>query len=155
MATPKPRPTRMKVLEGNPGRRPLSQNEPSPSVMDGVPKPPSHLNKAAKKEWRSIAAKLHRLGLLTEVDITALALYCQSYARWVEAEEKLLLTGLVIKTINGNVINSPYVNIASASMRDCHKFLIEFGMTPSSRTKVSAATQGKKSKFIGLISGVG
>lgn len=155
MATPKPKPTRMKILEGNPGRRPLPKNEVSPKVTEKIPRPPSHLSRAAKKEWKSISEKLNNLGLLTELDVTALALYCQAYSRWVEAEEKLALTGLVVRTTNGNIINSPYVNIASASMKECHKFLVEFGMTPSSRTKVSAVSKTKKSKFTGLISGIG
>lgn len=151
MAAPKPRPTRIKELEGNPGRRPLPKNEPRPQIPDEIPRAPSHLTREAKKEWKSMSLKLHTLGLLTDIDESALALYCQAYGRWVDAEEKLKKTGTVIKTTNGNIVQSPYLGIANTAMRDCHKYLIEFGMTPSSRTKVAVTNKKSESKFSGLI----
>jgi P27 family predicted phage terminase small subunit len=151
MANLKRKPTRVKELEGNPGRRPLPKDEPQPNITEKIPRPPRHLSNPAKKEWKSMAAKLHRLGLLTEIDTAVLALYCQAYGRWIEAEEKLEKTGLVIKTTNGNIVHSPYASIARTSMLDCHKYAVEFGMTPSARAKVSVSTPEKKSKFAGLV----
>jgi P27 family predicted phage terminase small subunit len=147
----KRKPTRIKELEGNPGRRPLPKDEPQPNITEKIPRPPKHLLKLAKKEWHQMAAKLHRLGLLTEIDTAVLALYCQAYGRWIEAEEELEKTGLVIVTTNGNLVHSPYASIARAAMQDCHKYAVEFGMTPSARTKVSVSTPEKKSKFTGLL----
>ena len=151
MACPKPKPTRMKELEGNPSKKALPKNEPKPKITDTIPAPPSHLNRPAKVEWKKQAAKLHRLGLLTEIDVTMLALYCQAYGRWVEAEKDVAKHGAVITTTNGNVIQSPYVNVANCAMRDCHKYATEFGMSPSSRTKVAVQQTESKSKFAGLI----
>lgn len=151
MASPHPKPTRLKILEGNPGKRPLPENEPMPDVPDKVPNAPRHLSKEAKKEWANMSKKLHRLGLLTNIDTTALALYCQAYGRWVEAELNIQLLGATITTINGNIIQSPHVGMANMAMRDCHKFLSDFGMTPSSRAKVTSAKKAEKSKFSGLI----
>lgn len=153
MPSPRPKPTRLKLLEGNPGKRPLNENEVDPDVESCIPDPPDQLSDIAKKEWLNMGEKLHRLGLLTEIDYTAFSFYCQAYARWIEAEGEIKKTGLVIKTTNGNFINSPYVGIANTSMRDCHRYLIEFGMTPSSRTKVEVKGVSKKSKFDGLIGG--
>jgi P27 family predicted phage terminase small subunit len=153
MPTPKPRPTKMKLLEGNPGRRPLPEGEPMPAVAFNVPDPPSHLTISAKLEWVNISDKLHRIGLLTEIDCAALALYCQAYGRWVDAEAAMIQGGMVVVTSNGNPIHNPYLGIANTAMRDCHTYLTEFGMTPSSRSKVTAAEPEKKSKFYGLIQG--
>ena len=50
---------------------------------------PEHLSPAAQAEWRRLAQSLQQDGLLTQVDRAALAAYCQSYGRWVEAEQKL------------------------------------------------------------------
>ena len=61
MAGRKPKPTEMKRAQGNPGRRPLNNNEPKPT---GIPQCPSHLNEVAKREWRRIAPELIALGLL-------------------------------------------------------------------------------------------
>ena len=151
MASPKPKPTQIRKIEGNPSRRPLPDNEPAPIIDAVIPRAPKHLSPLARKEWNIMTKRLHRLGLLTEIDYPALAMYCQNYGRWVEAEEKIKVTGYVIKTKNGNIINSPMVSIANRSMELAHKFLTEFGMTPSSRTKVTVAGVGKKSKFAGLI----
>jgi P27 family predicted phage terminase small subunit len=126
-----------------------------PDMPERAPSPPKHLTKSAKSKWRSISKKLHRLGILTEVDVPALALCCQAYGRWVDAEKQLGKTGMVIKTTNGNLVNSPYLNIANTAMRDCYNYLREFGMTPSSRTKVTAVDRQPKSKFAGLIAGNG
>ena len=153
MATPKPKPTQMKIIEGNPSRRPLPKNEPEPDVSVKVPKPPKYLSKTAKKEWKVIAERLHRLGLLTEIDLSALAIYCQAYGRSVDAENELQKSTMIITTDKGNDIQNPLIGIINRSAEIAHKFLTEFGMTPSSRTKVSAAKAEKKSKFYGLISG--
>lgn len=81
--------------------------------------------------------KLAAWGLLTEIDGAALALYCQAWARWVEAEAQLLKFGTVIKSPNGFPIQSPYLPIANKAMEQMTKLLVEFGMSPSSRSRVA------------------
>jgi hypothetical protein len=46
-----PKPTALKVLSGNPGKRALNKNEPKPG---GVPTCPSSLDATAKREWPSL-----------------------------------------------------------------------------------------------------
>ena len=89
MAIPgaKPKPTALKLLEGNPGKRPTNKNEPRPKVF--VPKPPAHLTDAALLEWKRVSEQLAMLGILTTLDRAVLAGYCQAYGRWSEAEQKL------------------------------------------------------------------
>lgn len=139
----KRKPRALNELEGNPGKRPLNQNEPMP--QNSLPSCPRHLNTLARKEWHRMAPLLHQLGLLTEIDRAALAGYCQAYGRWVEAERKLKeLAALSVdkiaylyKTTNGNLIITPLLTIANKSMEQMHKFLIEFGMTPAARTRIN------------------
>ena len=69
----KPTPTAIKELEGNPGKRPLNQNEPKPKKT--APSCPKWLDKEAKKEWRRLAAKMEQMGVLSEVDMAAFAGY--------------------------------------------------------------------------------
>src|SRR5262245_15675518 len=47
-----PMPTRLKILRGNPGRRPLNDAEPKPEA--GIPKCPSWLSRKEKAEWKDI-----------------------------------------------------------------------------------------------------
>lgn len=137
-------PTKFHVLNGTdrPCRR--NDNEPVPDEYSDIPKPPAHLSKTAKKEWKRMSKILHSSGLLTQLDFSQFAIYCQAWGRWVDAEKKISETNMVVKTANGNPINNPYMNIANTAMRDCHKFLSEFGMTPSSRTKIKVENQNKK-----------
>lgn len=78
------------------------------------------------------------LGMMTQIDRSGLAAYCQAYARWVEAEESLAKRGTIVKTKAGNVIQNPYLAVANKAMDNMRKFLIEFGMTPASRSRVVA-----------------
>lgn len=80
----KPKPTALKILEGNPGKRPLNENEPIPPK--GNIKCPTWLLPEAKKEWKRLAPSLEAMGVLTMADLTAFEGYCQAYARWKEAE---------------------------------------------------------------------
>ena len=125
----------MKILEGNPGRRPLNKKEPKPT---GMPTCPRHLSKEAKAEWRRIAKELKTIGLLTTVDRAALAAYCQHWAHWVEAEQKLQEDGisLVYRSPGGMYRKNPWLQVADEAMKGMLSFLGEFGMTPSSRTRI-------------------
>jgi P27 family predicted phage terminase small subunit len=132
---PKPTPTALKILRGNPGHRRINPNEPKPK--GGPMAPPSWLDGVGLTEWERVSPMLERLGLLTEIDGQALATYCQTYARWREAEDKIKEFGMVIKGRGGYPIISPFVAVANRAMNQMKAFLIEFGMTPSARSRVS------------------
>ena len=134
MAGRKPQPTAIKMIKGNPGKRPIVKDSIAPNPS--IPKPPTFLDKEAKNEWSRISESLFNLQILSEIDRSALAAYCQTYCRWAKAERKIKKDGMVSVTTNGNVIQSPYVSIANTALTLMHKYLVEFGMTPSSRSKV-------------------
>lgn len=134
----RPKPTALKEIQGNPGKRPLNKNEPKPK---GTPTCPSHLDPEGKKEWRRISKELSAIGLLTSVDRAALAAYCAAYSRWAEAEQKIQQHGLVVKAPSGYPIQNPYVGIANTAMDHLRKFATEFGLTPASRTRLSVEPQ--------------
>jgi len=131
----KPKPTALKVLEGNPGKRPLNMNEPKPEKK--APKCPSWLEPEAKKEWRRMSKQLEELGVLTQVDAAAFAGYCQAYARWKEAEEFLSKHGTIFKTPSGYIQQVPQVSIAQTYLKIMRDFCSEFGLTPSSRSRIA------------------
>ena len=140
-----PKPTQLRVLQGNPGKRPLPKSEPQPRV---VPMPcPRWLLPEAKREWRRVAPELRRLGLATIVDRTALSAYCQAYARWRQAEEILNREGFVFETGTGYLAPRPEVAIAQKSMTLMKGFASEFGFTPASRTRISLPEQKQGDPF--------
>jgi len=132
----KPKPTRLRLLEGNPGKRPIRSEEPDP--VPTVPSCPPHLSEDAKREWERVAPLLEKLGLLSEIDRGALALYCQAWGRWLEAEEALKKYGVMVKSPNGFPMQSPYLALANKAMEQMRAMLTEFGMSPSSRTRAQA-----------------
>ena len=131
----KPKPIALKRLAGNPGKRPLG-DEPQPPVPDSVPYVPRHLNTEAKREWRRIVKVLMDLGLYTEVDRAALAMYCQAWGRWVGAERELIKKGAVLTSDKGNLYQNPWLHVANKAWEQMRKVLAEFGLTPSSRSRL-------------------
>jgi len=140
----KPKPTKLKLIEGNPGKRPLNLNEPKPNP--NIPECPDWLLDDAKEEWKRMSVTLQKLGMLTFIDKAAFMGYCQAYAKWKKAEEFIKQHGFTYKfpkkDKEGNVISIyiapfPEVGIARAALEQVRQFCSEFGLTPSSRTRLS------------------
>ena len=133
----KPKPTALKLLQGNPGKRPLNKNEPKPAVA--IPDCPDHLSDMAKVHWHDVAGKLLAAKILTVIDGDALTMYCETYARWVDANDHIKKFGMVVKAPSGYPCQSPYLSISNKAFEQMKSILVEFGMTPSSRTKIATA----------------
>jgi P27 family predicted phage terminase small subunit len=146
----RPKPSALKALQGNPGKRPINSSEPKPT---GVPTCPDHLSKAAKKEWKRISKELIACGLLTRVDRAGLAAYCAVHARWAESEEQIQKYGLMVKdpsdTGGKRAIPNPFLAIADKALDTMRKYIIEFGLTPASRSRLqlTAAPEAPASEW--------
>lgn len=141
---PAPKPTALRVLEGNPGHRPINKNEPKPPALNV--KCPAWLSPYAKKEWRRIGPALFEMGLLTDADVQAFAAYCQAYANWREATEFIQQHGMVVRLPSGYIQQVPQVSYANQNLTAMKQFAQEFGLTPSSRSRLYAnsADAGKE-----------
>lgn len=138
----KPTPTALRLLRGNPRKRPVNALEPRPAVLDKLD-PPEWLDEGAKVEWRRLAPLLTRLGVLTETDTDALCAYCEAWTTWKQATQKIRQFGMVVKATKSGVelpVISPYVKIAERATAQMRSFLVEFGMTPSSRARLHTAS---------------
>lgn len=137
MAGRRPKPTRIKKLAGNPGKRKLNDREPVPV---GVAACPSHLDAAARREWKRVAPALAEMGVLSSVDQAALAAYCANYSLWVQAAKRLKKSkALTVQTGNGGSIANPLIRIQAQALDQMRKFMIEFGMTPAARSRIVGA----------------
>ena len=87
------------------------------------------------------------MGLLTSIDRTALALYCQAWGRWVEAEEALKQYGVMVKSPSGFPMQSPYLAVATKAMEQMRQLMAEFGMSPSSRTRLHVQPPQEPTEF--------
>lgn len=132
---PAPKPTQLKILAGNPGHQKLNTNEPKPRPI--APKCPSWLDREAKREWRRVAPELEALGLLTLVDMAALAGYCASYALWKKCAEAIAAEGLTFETDRGYVMQRPEVAIGNKALAEVRAWCAQFGLTPSARARMT------------------
>lgn len=135
---PAGKPTALKVLEGNPGKRALNPAEPQPAPLIVIPKPPIYLPTEAKKEWKRIVPQLMSLGLLTDLDVSGLAAYCNAFSTWVDAVRQLKGAAMIVPGARGGLISNPLLKVASDAQSEMKKWLCEFGMTPSARSRVAA-----------------
>lgn len=81
--------------------------------------------------------KLVEYGLMTEIDGAALALHCQAWARWIDAERNLVRYGVMVKSPSGFPMQSPYLAVANKAIEQMRRLLSKFGMSPASRTRIS------------------
>src|SRR4026208_199894 len=95
----RPKPTRLKVLTGNPGKRPLNANEPRPEIV--TPDCPIELGPVARREWDRLGTERARRRILPNLAVVALASSGGAFARWVEATEAIGKYGAVVKSPSG------------------------------------------------------
>ena len=154
----KPIPTALKIARGNPGQRRLPADEPQPAPAFDLTVPAIlEADPGARAEWEQTAPRLQRLGLLTEVDLDALTLYCATFARWKAAERELQQHGVMILAGRSKTrrIVSPYLMISMKAQAQCRALLMEFGLTPVSRSRVHVpkpdTTNAQRDRFFGPI----
>ena len=100
-----PKPTPIKLLEANPGKRRLNPNEPHLKLAK--PRCPEHLDEVAQREWKRVVRILMRMRVLTEADQVMLGIWCQTYSTMIDAQDKLKQAGTLYKTKGGFVQASP------------------------------------------------
>jgi P27 family predicted phage terminase small subunit len=138
MSGPPPTPLHLRVLRGNPGKRPL-RPEPEPPALAACPEPPAFLTGCAAEEWRRAASDLHVTGLLRGIDTMLLAAYCQHAATWRMAVEALARNpALLIKAPDGTARRNPLIKIAADASLAMLRFANEFGMGPAARSRIAA-----------------
>lgn len=108
-------------------------------------KPPSWLDKAARKEWRRIVKTLEGLDVLTNADVDILAQYCDALARYAEASRIVQQQGPVIETERGPQQN-PAVLVVNKYAAIIQKCAIQLGLTPSARASMALRRKGEQPK---------
>jgi len=106
------------------------------------------MSREAAVEWQRVMRHYAASGVITQVDRAGLAAYCELYARIREAERCIHETGLVITDPKTQrQVPNPYVRIADRAYAEMRAYAVEFGMTPSSRSRVSAPAEIQEDEF--------
>jgi P27 family predicted phage terminase small subunit len=137
MAGRKPLPTHLKVVKGTARSHRINTAEPQPGIA--VPDPPAHLDERARAKFTAMAEMLARHGIMTELDAGALARYAVIWCRWIEVEADVKRRGPIVKTEGGNIIQNPFLSVANKCLLQMAQIESEFGLTPSSRSRIRSA----------------
>lgn len=129
----KPKPTGLKLVSGNPGKRPLNKKEPRP--RGNLYDPPDWLTESQRKGWE-YAIECAPYGLLKRVDRSTLVAWVVAEDLHRQAVEKLNSGAMLIKTPNGMPVQSPYLSIVNKQAQIMLKAASEMGFTPASRSRV-------------------
>ncbi len=134
-----PKPTKLKELAGNPGKRPLNADEPQP--VPGAPECPEWLDEYTREEWGRVVATLPP-GLLTQADRGVLTGYCQAWAELRYASDLLAAEGRVFSTDKGYLCPHPAVAMQRSAWAAIKTFSGLLGLDPSSRSRLTVPAQG-------------
>ena len=137
----KPKPSHLKVIAGNPGRRPLNKREPKPS--GDLKAAPDWMTAQQIKIWEE-AIRTAPKGLLKELDESILSVWVIARDMHQEASSEIARSGLMTTTPKtGDSIQSPYVAVVNRQALIMMKAAAEMGFTPSSRSRVAIDDAGE------------
>lgn len=101
-----------------------------------------------------MVVELETLGLVSKFDHAALEAYCANYSRWKRSEETLRREGDIIEFPNGAKGPHPAIRIVNQALSLMRQYLIEFGMSPSSRANVKTPKKEEKKSPFAVIDGL-
>lgn len=139
-------PTKLKVLRGTDQPCRTNPDEPVPSE-EGV-ECPSDLTADEMKVWDRTLPLLQKVRVMTVNDVDALHLYCRHLVKLHDAMDRITKDGAVIECeeTGAPVRKSPWFDVVTQEQKPVLDFMREFGLTPASRTKVSAVGKPKRGK---------
>lgn len=135
-------PTVLRLLQGNPGKRPLNLDEPKYQPVTET-EPPEILNEHGKETWRRMVSMMGKCGVLTQADLETLTVYCQSYGEWYALAAEAKGAAPIIETEYGPKAN-PIFRMLNAAADKLRKLAVEFGLTPCSRTRLKVNGSAEK-----------
>ena len=128
----KAKPEAVKELAGTARPDRVGPDAVTVEPFEKAPKCPPHLKGVAKYMWQRTAAELTTMRVLTQVALRGLEIYCSLYPRWRKAEDYLAKNGYHTSMM----VASPYVKISLDCSVQMKSWMNEFGITPSSRSRV-------------------
>ena len=148
------KPTELKVMTGNPGKRPLVERDLRRYKMEPQPAP-AFLDEFGKEYWDELMEILYGMGILYRSDIKSIIFLCETWSDFRKACITLEREGRIVESTDkaGNLVvkSHPAFQQKSDADRRMRMWLAEFGLTPSSRSRVkddgSKATEDTKESY--------
>ena len=145
------KPTALKLVEGNKGKRAMNKSEPDPEYLSDLTAP-EYLSASAAKVWDEVVPNLRAARLLTKVDVPMLAMGCNAIAQYRVAaarasDEQMIKSKMVQPDDGGDPVAvgehvNPWMIVQSMSFKQAMAVFQQFGMSPAARTRISVNPQG-------------
>jgi len=134
MPGPKPKPTHLKLIRGNPGKRPLNNREPKP--VGDLKDAPANFNDDLRDIW-NYAIEHAPAGLLKKIDSAILEAWCNAQRLHRLASTELRRTGVLIRTPNAEIpVQSPWVAILNKQALIMMRATDHLGFSPATRSRI-------------------
>ena len=147
----KPKPTNLKLLQGNAGKRPLNKADLEVEVLDDVPDCPEWLGEHAKAIWGNVAGWLVGSKILAQSDVHNLEAFCSAYQNYRDASQHIKENGLVITNQSGEMKKNPACTVVAESLRQMNVYGASLGLDPASRTRLSTSSESEENPFANLL----
>lgn len=148
MSGPPKTPSHLRLVRGNPSKRPINKKEPK--LPAGVPPVPKHFTKQGKYWFKRIGEELDAMGVMSSMDAKALELLIEAYTEYRQHCDTLDESGYTYTTESegGTLIKAhPAAAMKADAWKRIRAMLGEFGMTPAARSKVTINTPAEEDPF--------
>jgi len=130
----RPKHPKIKLLEGNPGKRPIS-NVLDEEPMEKIQKP-DFFDKYASRIWDELAPQLVADGRLTPLTKAGFEILCVLKGRMIKIEEELQSQNFLKQGYRKDSVKNPLLTIYKTTVDQFFKFAQEYGLTPQSRQRL-------------------
>lgn len=135
----KPTPTVLRVLKGNPSKRPLNDNEPRPPLM-AEDCPPELTAPESRDEWQRTIVPALSSGHITSADRVFAIAHCELWATWrSQLEDASRHPHVVAVGAQKHPMPNPARTMANKTLMLLAKVDSELGLTPVSRSRVNSS----------------
>lgn len=150
----KAKPVALHLLQGNKAHLTKGeidkrlQAEQQFAVATDKIKPPKWLDDTGKKEFKRIVKEMAQTGILTNIDVDMLALYCDALSQYIECSETIRQEGIMVEYTNKaaetNKVPHPLLSKKKQLFEQMKALASEFGFTPAARAKIAIPKQEQK-----------
>lgn len=141
MRGPPPKPTAIRLLEGNPGKVKINRDEPQPRRLTHV-EPPADFEEDGRQVFEALSRELMSCGVLTVVDLEPFARYVRLLMEYRNADREIKGKFFIpVRDKNNQLsyfIPNPWVSVRDRAMDRLLRLEREFGMTPAARVRMVA-----------------
>lgn len=140
----KPKPSVLRILQGNPGHRPVNTSEPEPASLEATCPDELTSDPVAAQEWMRGIVPAIEIGQITSADRVLAIAHCTLWSTWrSQLDAAAAAPHIVASGPNGYAAPNPARGMANKTLIMLAKIDSELGFSPTSRTRVQAKPRAR------------